>query len=81
MIQIDKECPICGNTKCRIVSHQIQCLACLAVIGNDKDITWDDLAIKLDKAREDFEEAIQLFDSLSKTYQDFIDYCKAMEEK
>ena len=43
-------------------------------------ITWDDLAVELNKASEAFERAIKAFESLSKTYDELIDYCKKIQE-
>jgi len=37
--------------------------------------TWDDLAVELNKASEEFEMAIKSFEALTKTYQELIDYC------
>ena len=42
--------------------------------------TWDDLAVELNKASETFERAIKSFESLSKTYDELIAYCKKILE-
>ena len=42
--------------------------------------TWDDLAVELNKASEAFEMAIKSFESLSKTYDELIVYCKKILE-
>jgi len=44
-------------------------------------ITWDDLAIELNKANDEVEKAIKVFESLKKTYQELIDYYKEIQEK
>ena len=43
-------------------------------------VTWDDLAIRLNKASEAFERAIKAFESLTKTYDELIDCCKKIQE-
>ena len=43
-------------------------------------VTWDDLAVELNKASEAFERAIKAFESLTKTYEELIDYCKKIQE-
>uniref|UniRef100_A0A6M3LUW6 Uncharacterized protein n=1 Tax=viral metagenome TaxID=1070528 RepID=A0A6M3LUW6_9ZZZZ len=41
---------------------------------------WDDLAVELNKVNVAFEKAIKSFESLTKTYQELIDYCKKIQE-
>jgi hypothetical protein len=44
-------------------------------------VTWDDLAVQLNRASDELEKAINAFESLTKTYQELIDYCKSLEKK
>uniref|UniRef100_A0A6M3L1W9 Uncharacterized protein n=1 Tax=viral metagenome TaxID=1070528 RepID=A0A6M3L1W9_9ZZZZ len=43
-------------------------------------VNWDDLAVRLNKASDSFERAIKAFESLTKTYDELIDYCKKIQE-
>lgn len=43
-------------------------------------ITWNDLAIEFDKVTEAFVRAIKAFESLTRTYNELIEYCKKIQE-
>ncbi len=38
--------------------------------------TWDDLAIEFDKATEAFGRCIKSFESITKSFQEMINYCR-----
>jgi len=43
-------------------------------------VTWNDLAVELKKASDEFGKATLAFESLTKTYQRLLDYYKKIQE-
>ena len=43
-------------------------------------VTWDDLAVEINKASEMFERAIKEFELVTKTYHELIAFCKEMKK-
>ncbi len=44
-------------------------------------VTWDDLAVELNKASDEFEKAIKAFNSAMASYQELIDCCEEITNK
>lgn len=56
MITVTKHCPECGGPRqCRIISHCVQCLCCMNIIGEDNRTLSEiaeDKQVMMDTIRE-----------------------------